>query len=300
MNQFQNKMHMPDFDPYISGFLDVKCAEVLTTRINNGMRNKGILVHDFLDENGGALKKIVEKKTNKQEYDVVKKISSIGSDSIFSKIYGFDENGFRIFMEYVEGVGVKYPLNSVLAHKLSKLIYTLNTDFDPSLITQNKNVVRSDVEYLDLLKRMAAYFPNFVVVEGSFKLMLERFGKLDKVFSHNDICWSNLSIGSDNKEDMNNKLIDFGLVGANSVGADLHHFARFSDEGFHNLLAREYSKLIGKKLDDILFASYFFALTKSLWRSANFAKKKKEKQKTAEIVNSYHLYLKAFNHYNLL
>lgn len=221
---------------------DVQVFE--SSSIEKGLSNQGVFLHktrsQALHENGVSLPDsrlwIVEKHTDSgHEVEFAKGLQKQHAQGVcvepLPKVYAVQGGGKRsvIYMEYIPGVGRRPELSDAVVSAIVDAVVVLNQfskcdRVSPSELLGYWFRSRNNGEKLEALCGLMGVPPEaFAGLES----MARHLDQSKVVYSHNDIYWSNMALGWSSGK-LQCRLIDFGLVKPNIVGADFHHFARVS------------------------------------------------------------------------
>ncbi len=130
-----------------------------------------------------------------------------------------------IYMQYVDGVGYRAPaVANGLVRSLTTAIFSLSLILP--VICRNGDVTleRRGHPGGRFLAAVEMLVPGS---EARLRDVVRLQRHLPLIASHNDIFWPNMGIVSQ-EDKAQVTFIDFGMLGLNVVGAELHHFARVS------------------------------------------------------------------------
>ena len=100
--------------------------------------------------------------------------------------------------------------------------------------------------------------------------MLGEFFSMRRALAHNDIYWNNVAVHKVDGRSLC-RVIDFKLMESNTIGADLHHFARHAQRRpeirkFYDALVSEAAISFNATQQEIVFASTFYAAIRCVGR----------------------------------
>ena len=237
--------------------------------LNLGRFNNGIFVHEVSNSEGKTRGCFVEKlTTNPIEAALAACTMRVCGtpDDVFAQIYsiGSEDGFYRIFMEYIGGIGAQLSLDGSYAPHLAAALVRLN-------------------EQLEFLRcRFSLEFPTSSVKNKIKKLCFMELEKPDDemkvrsivseiasvlyrypmILSHDDVHRQNIG-RAERAGHEHDVFIDFGMVKYNIPGAELQFFCQFErrDENrlFFEALSQEYSKLMDIPLPVIQMGAFFQA-----------------------------------------
>jgi hypothetical protein len=209
---------------------------VNTTSLKGGMANEGVFKHE-LTSGFFVVEKITPKKN---ELILCKNAINANSLKTIPTIFEVVENKktASVFMEHVDLLGYGFLAEEKAGARVARFIYDLHCELD-FLRTPFFDNNNSQVKHLVSLEKLFYQNSDMVVVE-KLRDMVKVFDEHGQVFSHNDLFLGNVGV----REDGSLVAFDFGLVGMNFVGAELHHFFKRSPKMFFEELVGEYSKLL--------------------------------------------------------
>ena len=271
-----------------------------------GQANEGIEVFsvcggwEYVDE---RRRRFIKKKTiKKAEFQFVK-LACLLQDE-FAKKYEIPapaflhveriDGAFYIFQEFVEGTHA-YPVWSKnVALNVAHSIYRLNIGLD-LLFFDHRVVPSKVVPFGDGLYRKISSVSQAETVQNINRMAQDIEIKIlnhAQVICHNDVYWSNFAFNNNpSGQNINIKFIDFGMIGQNYVGADLHHFAVDSiyhekRKSFFEFLVRSYAKISGFPEEIIAASAFYYAAHRQAMRFIKTEKKEEAFERLCALLMS--------------
>lgn len=259
-----------DEDGFIRARFDLNPADVSKRELQKGQGSLTLI--QFSDANGAFLVcKTIKNKGNESELAFMKELMNVSASVKrsfqiqwpFPEVYHVEERGAEsdIYLQYVEGVSNRRIAEVMqLARPLAIAIHEL------SLVLPS--VCRRDGQSLPRRGRVGSRFLSDVeaLLPGTgdrLRALSEFQRNLPHSLCHNDIFWPNLGVGLLDKKPRFT-FIDFGMLGTNVVGAELHHFARRSmksarDDEFFRRVCRKFASLTRIDEQLITMNAYLYA-----------------------------------------
>jgi len=209
---------------------------VSTVKLSGGMANEGVFRHNLVS---GAV--VIEKRTRKlNEVILCRNAANKQTFATIPRVVDvFVDKPSRIFMEKVDLLGYGFLAERDAGVKMARFVYDLHAELE-FLRTPYFENNYSQLGQLSYVKKMFRKSNDVAVVE-KLRDIVKLFDEHAPVFSHNDLFLGNIGV----REDNSLVAFDFGLVGANFVGAEFHHFLGRSPKPFFEELLTEYSQLSG-------------------------------------------------------
>lgn len=163
------------------------------------------------------------------------------------KVYAVNERetAVDIYMEIIDGIAFRNKADAApLARPLAKAIHDLSVILPAVCLHAELSLKERGIPGKEFYAKAAVYLRGDVEKLRDIA-RLQR--SVPRQVCHNDIFWPNMGI-TEHDEGNEIKFIDFGMLGLNSPGAELHHFARISGKSkqeadFFRRLSRHYAAL---------------------------------------------------------
>lgn len=238
-----------------------------STALEVGVANRGVFLHRL-----SSGKELIEKRTKKvKELEFCQAILSqslFKGDTFLTIPTIFDivtkESVYYIFMESLTPLDDSVFGEKKLAPKIGNFISDLHKDFD-AICKGQGDMGLYKFGHLD---RLLDVFPP--KHKREYKMLcdlVEVFKKEKKVFSHNDLKIANMGSRKNKKDSI--LAFDFGLVGVNTPGAELHCFLDRSPNNFFNSLVDEYCLASGLEKGLVLAGANLYSGYKEFEKSKN-------------------------------
>lgn len=175
-------------------------------------------------------------------------------DWTLPQVYAVADEGacFNIYMQRVEGIAHRHGAQAGrLAEPLAKAMYELSLILPVVCLQAGLTPPDRGSPGEAFFAKTAVYLRRDV---EPLREIVRLNRSLPKQISHNDIYWPNMGVTGP-QETPQFRFIDFGMLGLNVAGAELHHFARHSvrtgpKSGFFLHLCKHYAALA--RLDPVL------------------------------------------------
>ncbi|RJN32969.1 hypothetical protein [Nesterenkonia natronophila] len=222
----------------VSNIADQQALGYQRRELTVGTANYGMHVHTLASDLNEHNFKLVEKKTkHNAEKKFVSCLRKLQNDDynlrrIFPRVYWHDEvdRMMTYLMEYVPNVGEKLDsVDQLRALRAAAVALRQLDEADRQYAISAKlpDTLRKGQTSLELALEDDSLNEHWPKLSRIVKLRAE-IVDAGTVLAHNDVWWSNVSF---HKNTSNFKLIDFGLIGKNYYGADMHHvFVRYSSD----------------------------------------------------------------------
>ncbi len=242
---------------------------IISKSLGGGLANQGIFKHEL---SSGSV--FVEKRTTRLN-EILFAQSAISKQNFSGETLPtmpqlFDliqnKNGYTIFMENLNPLNSGFVDTRNAAKNIAHLINNLHKDLEQI----NNSAIEAELDESGYLNFLIEVFPKKYYKERKMLIRIKnRFEQEKKILSHNDLFFPNICHRGNSVKNL--VAIDFGLVGFNIPGAELHHFLDRTPEKFFNSLIKEYTSVSG--LDEKLLVAG--AIIYSGFR--NFDRSKKNK-----------------------
>ena len=204
------------------------------------------------------------------------------------------DGAFYIFQEFVGGTSARPVWSEDVALNVAQSIYRLNIGLD--LLFFDYGIVPSKVVPFEdgLYEKISAVSQaesvhNIGRIAQDIEIIISNHAQ---VICHNDIYWSNFAFDINPLcQSINIKFIDFGMIGQNYVGADLHHFA--VDSIFHEKrkyffesLVKEYAEISGFPEEIIAASAFYYAAHRQAMRFIKTEKKEEAFERLCALLMS--------------
>lgn len=245
-------------------------------QIRRGNANCGIYVHKVRRRVEGGWSKplrVLEKRTTKDsevEFAryMLKACSQEGGCAGVPEVYGVIDcvEGASIFMEYLVEIDESDSCRSDRIERVVIALKAFDEQFDSFF--REKSVKKITRSWRSVLERALLQVESHGHVRdllARFDLEARSLKKGRAPVCHNDLYWPNIIVSRDGC-----KFIDFGTVGRNVVGADLHHFLRKvkgpRSAALFEELAEVYSAAFQVELREVVIAARCMAVVKAAKR----------------------------------
>lgn len=234
--------------------------------LKGGMANQGVFRHElapgktFIQKTTTSLNEVFFSQTVMSRSTLKKQLETI--PTIFDLV---EKDGqYYIFMEDVGQLKESVLEKAKFAKQIGGFIGNLHKEFET--IRQDYNVDRLDQS--SHLDKILQIFPHkYKREEKILQELVEILKREQRVFSHNDIFIPNMGLRKESEANLS--VFDFGLVGLNTPGAELHHFLDRSPPKFFNSLVDEYCLVSGFDKGLVLAGASLYSGYRQLERSKN-------------------------------
>jgi len=239
---------------FIRARFNVKSADVSKSELPRGQGS--LALTQFSDSNGPFLVcKTIKNKGNEGELAFMKELMDVNEPVRrcfqirwpFPEVYHVEDRGTEsdIFLQFVEGVSTRRNPSFVqLARPLAVAIHELSLVLPTVCRIEGLSLPSRGGAGSSFLSEVETLLPG---TGDDLRALLRFQRQLPHGLCHNDIFWPNIGISFvDQKPEFT--FIDFGMLGTNVVGSELHHFARRSvkskkDADFFRRVHRNFASL---------------------------------------------------------
>lgn len=257
---------------------------ILCGSIDMGEANNGLRIFSVQSPQGSEQSKkfVVKASLRKVEGQISGMLESCTDKMLLSydipapRIYYTSEGSevWYICQEFLDGTNIRNIRGADLNYKVAEAAYRFSRGVGLLYQDFSRELKPVTIFGADLISRIERLPDRNLTSEVARKVKRVRsaLGNHQNVICHNDIAWPNMSLQGSESGDWKVTLIDFGMVGWNFVGADLHHFAAASlgegeGESYFEDLAEHTARFYGMSREVIKISAYYYAANRHALRS---------------------------------
>lgn len=245
---------------------------VLRREIRRGKDNLHLRIYESVPQARRGGPAFLEKTCrNLAEFRVTSQLAGAPRSAVLPEVHttAICADRFLIYMDYLPE-GESFAPQERLVAPLARSLHRLCLDTRP---LETAPVLREPKPYFRRLKREFFDHLRRESPEAGERAAraLSALQVVPRVICHNDLNFSNILLPEDGRRDP--VFVDFGSMGLNHAGADLHVFAARAvdsgETGFLQALARDYARRLDLPERAVLLAAHIFAASTSLNRAIN-------------------------------